>query len=193
MGTEEKWKDIVGYEGIYQVSNLGRVKSLSNNFSRKEKILKNHKNSGGYLRVVLSKNRKVKRYYIHRLVSEYFIDNPNNLPQTDHINTDRTDNRVENLRWVTHKENMNNPLTIDKINKMNKRSSKPIIQFSKDGEFIRKWDSAMDAQRELGIKQGGIRECCKGKRKTAGGYIWRYYYKGIWIKNHIPLKDKMVS
>lgn len=193
METEEIWKDIIGYEGLYQVSNLGRVKSLSNNFSRKEKILKNHKNSGGYLRVVLNKNRKAKRYYIHRLVSEYFIDNPNNLPQIDHINTDRTDNRVENLRWVTHKENMNNPLTIDKINKINKKSSKPIIQFSKDGEFIRKWDSAMDAQRELGIKQGGISECCKEKRKTAGGYIWRYYYKGIWIKNHIPLKDKMVS
>lgn len=181
----EIWKDIKGYEGLYQVSNFGNVKSLSNNFSRKEKILKLN-NIKGYLFVDLYKNGKVKHYKVHRLVAEHFIPNPDNKPCIDHINTNKTDNRVENLRWTTHKENSNNPLTIDK-------RSKPIIQFSKDGEFIKKWNSALDVQRELGIKQGNISNCCKGKRNIAGGYIWRYYYKGIWLKNHIPLKDKMVS
>lgn len=181
----EIWKDIKGYEGLYQVSNLGNVKSLCNNKTRKEKILK-PKQRKGYLYVGLCKNGKVKQYLVHRLVAEHFIPNPNNLPQIDHINTNKTDNRVENLRWVTQKENSNNPLTIDKLNK-------PIIQFSKDGELIKKWNSAMDVQRELGIKQTNISNCCKGKLKSVGGYIWRYHYKSLWLKNHIPLKDKMVS
>ena len=197
----EIWKDIKDYPN-YMVSNLGRVKSLSNNFSRKEKILKNGKNNVGYLLVGLCKNGKVKNYLIHRLVAEAFLPNPENKPCIDHINTDRTDNRICNLRWVTSKENINNPLTIDKKSKnahlKNKFGaenplSKPILQFSKDGELIKKWNSITDIKRELGINIGNICSCCNGKRNTAGGYIWRYYYKGIWIKNHIPLKDKMVS
>lgn len=197
----EIWKDIKGYEGLYQISNLGNVKSLSNNFLRKEKILK-HGKLKGYLLVQLSKNGKIKCYRVHRLVAEAFIPNPNNLPQIDHINTDRSDNRVCNLRWCSHKENMNNILTIDKMSKnahlKNKFGaehplSKPIIQFSKDGEFIRKWENAVEVKKELGIDNSSISKCCKGKMKSTGGYIWRYYYKGIWMKSHIPLKDKMVS
>lgn len=182
----EIWKDIKGYEGLYQISNLGNVKSLNYRNTDEEKILKQIKHSKGYLQVGLCKNGKTKKYTTHRLVAEHFIPNPNNLPQIDHINTNKTDNRVENLRWCTIKENNNNPLTIDKI-------SKPIIQFSKDGELIRKWNSAMDVQRELGIKQNNISNCCKGKLKSVGGYIWRYHYKSLWLKKHIPLKDKMVS
>lgn len=186
----EIWKDINGYEGLFQVSSNGVIRSLDRYLPMpnggeklvKGRIIKQYITSNGYMIVNLGKNRK----YVHRLVAEHFIPNPNNLPQIDHINTDKTDNRVCNLRWVTHKENINNPLTIDKKNK-------PIIQFSKDGELIRKWNSAMDVQRELGLHQGNICQCCKGKYKSAGGYIWRYYYKGIWLKNHIPLKDKMVS
>ena len=197
----EIWKDINGYEGLYQISNFGNVKSLSNNFSRKEKILK-PKQRKGYLYVSLCKNGKRKYYLVHRLVAEHFIPNPDNKPYIDHINGYKSDNRVCNLRWCTQKENMNNPLTIDKICKnahlKNKFSaehplSKPILQFSKDGELIKKWNSITDIKRELRINIGNICQCCKGKRNIAGGYIWRYYYKGIWLKNHIPLKDKMVS
>ena len=97
------------------VSNMGRVKSLGNNKTRKEKILKNIKGKDGYLSVGLYKDGKIKMYLVHRLVAQAFIPNSNNKPFIDHINTIRTDNRVENLRWVTSKENMNNSITIEKI------------------------------------------------------------------------------
>ena len=178
----EIWKNIKDYPN-YMVSNLGRIKSLNYKRTGKEQILKQIKNSNGYLRVALSKNGNIKKYQIHRLVAEAFLPNPENKPCIDHINCNRSDNRVENLRWVTQKENNNNPLTIDKLNKnahlKNKFGaehplSKPIIQFTKNGEFIRKWDSIRDVERELGINQGNISNCCKGKLKLTGGYIWSY-------------------
>lgn len=199
--VNEIWRDIKDYPN-YMVSNLGRVKSLNYRKRGEEKILKNIKIKSGYLQVELCKNRKIKKYYIHRLVAQAFIDNPNKLPCIDHINTITTDNRVENLRWVTHKENSNNSLTIDKMSKnahfknkfgIEHPNSKPIIQFTLDGKLVRKWNSAADIQRELGIKNSNICSCCKGKLNSSGGFIWRYYYKGIWLKTHIPLKDKMVS
>lgn len=106
--TNEVWKDIDGYEGLYQVSNFGRVKSVGRG---KERVLKAGKNSNNYLTVVLCKSKKPKSFLVHRLVAQAFIPNPENKEQIDHINTIRDDNRVENLRWVTPKENGNNPLT----------------------------------------------------------------------------------
>ena len=113
---EEIWKPIKGYEGLYEISNLGRVKSLNYKGTGKEKILKNTENSKGYLMVCLTKNGKQKLFKIHRLVAEAFIPNPENKPCIDHINTIKNDNRVENLRWVTNEENNNNPLTKKKRN-----------------------------------------------------------------------------
>ena len=117
----EVWKDIKGYEGLYQVSNKGRVKSLdryaNNNGTlqfRPERILKQNIQKVGRSRrctVTLSKESKIKRIRVHRLVAEAFIPNPENKPQIDHIDTNMENNNVENLRWVTPKENMNNPLT----------------------------------------------------------------------------------
>ena len=107
MEDKEIWKDIEGYEGLYQISNLGRIKS---SYNGKEKILKPFDNHG-YFRIQLYKNGVRKKETIHRLVAKAFIPNPENKPYIDHINTIRTDNRVENLRWVTHEENNNNPLT----------------------------------------------------------------------------------
>lgn len=210
---KEIWKDIDGYNGLYQVSNLGRVKSLEKKcLSRngkyrvnKEKILKLYTNSkDGYIRVGLWKNNKHHSFTLHKIVAQTFIDNYDNKPCIDHINGDRTDNRVENLRWVTHKENNNNPITKKRhstnhpkvflgILGKNNPSSIPVLQFTKDGELVKKWDCIRDIQRELNIGNSGITKCCKGKCKTAGGYIWKYYYKGIWLKNHIPLKDKKVA
>ena len=108
---EEIWKPIKDYEGLYEVSNLGRVKSLNYRKTGKEKILKNIECNNGYLKVGLIKFGKCKMCSIHRLVAEAFIPNPEDKPCIDHINTIKNDNRVENLRWVTHKENNNNPLT----------------------------------------------------------------------------------
>lgn len=105
----EIFKDIQGFEGLYQISNFGKVKSLLNG---KEKILKQKRNSKGYLSVALRKDNKIYYRKTHRLVGEAFVSNINNLPEIDHINTIRDDNRAENLRWVTHKENCNNPLSI---------------------------------------------------------------------------------
>ena len=122
---EEIWVDIKGYEGFYQVSNLGRVRSLDREIiypdghihKCKGKVLKNYIGNTGYLFVTLTINSKTKRVRVHRLVAETFIPNPDNKPEIDHINTIKTDNRVENLRWVTSKENMNNELTKDRCSK----------------------------------------------------------------------------
>ena len=102
----EIWKDVQGYEGLYQVSNLGRVKGL-----KRSKIRKLCNDRGGYLCVSLKKQGKAKNFKVHRLVAVAFIPNPENKPEVDHINAIKTDNNINNLRWVTAKENMNNPLT----------------------------------------------------------------------------------
>lgn len=190
MGTEEKWKNIVGYEGLYQISNLGNIKSLNYKNTDEEKILKTKKNRGGYLLVGLYKNGKQKYYTVHRLVAEAFIPNPNNLPQVNHKDEDKTNNRVENLEWCSPQYNINYG---NRNEKMAKSRSIPILQFNLDGEFIKKWESGTQVQKDLGFDNSSITKCCKGKLKSIYGFIWRYYYKGIWIKNHIPLKDKMVS
>ena len=197
----EIWKPVVGYEGLYEVSSLGRVRSLDRYDGRGHRIsgcfLKPIINLKGYCRIGLSKDGKAKMFQLHRLVAEAFIPNPDNKPQIDHINTIKTDNTVflnedgsinyekTNLRWVTSKENINNPLTKTKM-QINARkpskgkygkehhNSKPISQYTKDGEFIKTWDSIMDVERGLGIFASSISYCAKGIYKTAGGYIWRY-------------------
>ena len=120
---EEVWKSIKDYEGLYEVSNLGRVKSFNYRGTGKEKILKNIECNNGYLTVGLTKDRKQKFFFIHRLVAEAFIPNLDNKPCIDHINTIKTDNRVENLRWVNHEENNNNPLTKEHMSENHREQS----------------------------------------------------------------------
>lgn len=169
----EIWKPIEKYPD-YMVSNQGRVKSLKNG---KEKVLKCCKYKDEYLSINLCKNGKQKLHKIHRLVAEAFIPNPDNKPCIDHINTIKNDNRVDNLRWVTNKENSNNPLTINKwkikIGKLH-HNHKPILQFDKNMNFIKRWDCAMDVQRKLGFNQSNISSCCREERKTSNGYKWGY-------------------
>lgn len=182
----EEWKDIKDYEGLYQVSNMGNVKSLK---FGKERILKYKINKYGYYLVCLC-NKGVKKFHtIHRLVAESFIPNPDNKNEIDHINTDKADNRVENLRWVTHIENMNNSLSIDK-------RYKSVLQFSLNGDIINKWDSVKEANEELNIGSH-ITSCCVGKRKTAYGYIWRYYDLELYLESKLfkafNIKNKLVA
>ena len=168
---EEIWKDIEGYDNYYQISSLGNVRGLDritiNNHIRKGKILKQHLNHKGYPMVYLSKNGITKGYSIHRLVCQAFIPNPYNLPQVNHKNEIKTDNRVENLEWCTAEYNINYGTRTEK-------TSKPILQFTKNGEFVKRWNSIRGVEREKGFNNSHIAECCKGKLKTANGYIWRY-------------------
>ena len=190
----EIWKPIRDYEGLYEVSNLGGIKRLENDKNRKEKILKPYKNKLGYLCINLYRDNKVKQMYVHRLVAIAFIPNPENKPCIDHINTIRNDNRIENLRWVTYKENMNNELTKEKLSGENSNNygkprseeiKKKISESQKGGknpkargvfcyELNKSWDTSAEASRELNIDSSNITKCCKGKCKSVKGYHFCY-------------------
>ena len=171
--NNEVWKDILGYEGLYKISDKGRVKSIG---YKKERILKPGRDKYGYLLVSLCKNHKIKYCHIHRLVALTFILNPNNLPQVNHKDEDKTNNRVENLEFCDRKYNCNYGTRIQRINEKNTNGklSKPVIQYTKTGEFIKKWKSTKDVERNLGYACGHISNCCNGKYKSAYGYVWRY-------------------
>ena len=168
----EIWKDISGYEGMYQVSNLGRVKSFKQG---KERILKPG-SCRGYLLVGLSKNGKMKTYTVHRLIAQAFIPNPNNLPELNHIDEDKTNNKLENLEWCNRKYNNNYGTRIQRVaEKMtNGKTSKPVLQYTKAGEFVREWKSTKDVQRNLGYDHSLISKCCNEKRNSAYNFVWTY-------------------
>lgn len=168
---KEIWKDIPNYEGFYQASNLGRIKSLERINARghrlKEKILTPGINQYGYYQVELYKNSIGKMYQVHRLVYEAFNGQIPEGLQVNHINEIKTDNRLENLNLMTPKENTN-------WGTRNERVSKAVLQFTLDDIFVKEYPSTMQVARELGFSCGHICECCKGKRKTAHGYKWKY-------------------
>lgn len=168
----EVFLDIKGYEGLYQVSNYGRVRSLVDcNAQTRELILKARMNRCGYLAITLHKNAKMKTYSIHRLVAEAFIPNPDGLPCVNHIDEDKTNNRADNLEWCTAKYNCN-------YGTRNKRGtqkrSKRIYQYTKDGAFIQSYNSLKEAQKQTGTKGGAISRASHNIRKSAGGYIWSF-------------------
>lgn len=155
----EVWKDIKGYEGLYQVSNIGRVKSLLND---REIILKGG-NSSGYRTVGLNG----KTYFVHRLVGENFIPNPDNLPQINHRNELKSDNNVSNLEWCTACYNAN-------YGSRNQKLSKPVYQIDlESGQVLFYWSSASDVQRKLGYSASCISRCCKSNA-TWYGFRWEY-------------------
>lgn len=170
---EEEWRDIAGYEGLYQVSNLGRVKSLNYMHTGNEKIRKTKKNKG-YLQVSLWKNGKAHHTYVHRLVAETFIPNIKNLPQVNHIDENKENNRVDNLEWCDQKYNLNYGTRIERIleHRTGPHKSKPVLCIETGVVY----HSAMEASRQTGASQGNINSCCNGRYgyKTAGGYHWRY-------------------
>lgn len=185
---EEIWKTIDGHSG-YEISSMGRVRSIdriyTNTLGRtrlhKGKILTpDYKIVNGkktYLRIRLDG----KHYQIHRLVAEAFISNPENKPQVDHIDTNVQNNNVENLRWATQTENINNPLTfLNRCNSMkgrpNIKARKPIYQLDLDENIVKKWDSISSASSELNIPCSNIVKCLKhtGYYQTSGGYKWKY-------------------
>ena len=162
----EIWKDIDGYEGLYQVSNLGNVKSLNYLHTGKEMILSTGFNKN-YLFVILYKDKKHKIYKVHRLVAETFIPNPNGYPCINHKDGNKLNNCVDNLEWCSY--SYNNTYN-DIRKKAAKKLSKPIFCIELDKVF----SSIQEAERQTGINDGNICSCLKGKLKSAGGYHWKY-------------------
>ena len=164
--SEEIWKDIEGYEGIYQVSNLGRVKRVTTG-----RILNSGKNRGGYLYVNLCKQRVVSNKRIHRLVAQAFIPNPENKPQVNLIDEYKTSNMVSNLEWSTAKENTNHGTHNERVSKT---LSIPIIATNiKTGES-KEFYGSRECARQLGLTHGNITSVLKGRYKQTGGYTFKY-------------------
>jgi hypothetical protein len=172
---KEIWKDIEGFEGLYQVSNLGRVKSFDTTDKlgriRKGRVLKPHRHPQGYLLVTLCKNGKHKNHKTHRVVAQAFIPNPENKPEVNHIDENKTNNNVNNLEWSTRKENLNHGTRTER---MAKTQSIPIIATNiKTGEF-REFYGISECARQLGLNQAHITDVLKGRRKQTGGYTFKY-------------------
>ena len=192
---EEIWKDVVGYEGLYQVSNQGRLlrceRVASNNHLLPPKIkdLQKKRKTGYMGSSIVDKSGKSHNVLIHRLVAVAFIPNHNKLPQVDHIDGNKENNCVDNLLWCTAKENVNYPISIatrskslkiaqnnpQTISKKIKSShKKKVNQFSLSGEFIKTYESLRDIQRTLGFNITNVTACAHGRKRSAYGYIWKF-------------------
>lgn len=169
--TKEIWRDIEGYEGLYQVSDQGRVKSLGHKLRKSERILKPVVRHDGYQVVGLYAGGKPKTLKVHRLVCQAFHENPENKPQVNHINEIKTDNRASNLEWATARENSNFGTRTERLGKA---QSKPVGQWTKEGELVKIWPSTIEVQKQTGFSQGSISKVANGKRKQAYGFIWKY-------------------
>lgn len=161
----EEWKDIKNFEGIYQVSSLGRIKSVPRE-GTKGGIIKQFLD-GRYMKVHLYKNGKDKFLYVHRLVAIAFIENKDNKPQINHINGKKTDNRLVNLEWSTSKENLEHAVNTGL------RHLKKVAQI-KDGKIIKIFNNCRRASIETGIAYPNIWYVLNGKNKTTGGFVWKY-------------------
>lgn len=175
---KEIWKDIEGYEGLYQVSNFGRIRSIKHfNYQKVLKQLKNNAR-GGYMQITLCKNGNAKMFRVHRLVATAFISNPDNLPQVNHKDENKENNAVDNLEWCTMEYNLRYSdvghryvsYGLEQIEKM----KKPTCQYDRYGNFIKEYACIREAERETGISSKGISRCCRGKQPYCGNFVWRY-------------------
>lgn len=175
--VKEIWKDIEGYDGVYQISNIGNVQSVQTYYRKRTGVttvrtqpIKQFVNKYGYLVVTLHKNCIAKTKTVHRLIAKAFIPNPDNLPCINHKNQIKTDNRLENLEWCTYEYNNSYG---DKMLRISVSSGFVVAQIdAKTNEVIRVFHSAREAGRVINSKH--ISECCRGERETACGYKWKY-------------------
>ena len=176
----ELWKDIKSFEGLYQVSTLGRVRRLDKyidvKISNVDKVLKRGKilkpayNKYGYLTVNLYKNGKEANFFVHRLVARAFIPNPENKPEVNHKDEVKSNNYRTNLEWMTTKENINYGTH---TKRSAEKQSKKVYQYDLHGNLIKEWSSVAEAGRN-GFDNANISKCCLGKRKFHKGFIWSY-------------------
>lgn len=175
----EEWRAVAGYEGLYEVSNLGRVRSLDrvviNKLGQrrhiKGQIIKVIPKENGYLHINVWENRKPIHKYVHRLVAEAFIPNPNNYPVVNHKDEDKTNNRVDNLEWCTQQYN----ITYNNVHNRSKATMKKRVQqLTLDDKLVATFESAMEASRQTGFAQSHISDVCRGELKYAYGYHWKY-------------------
>lgn len=167
---EEHWLPVKGYEGLYEISDWGRVKSLNYRGTGKEQILHQTQNKSGYMYVPLHKDGKTKSCRVHRLVAEAFVPNPNNLPEVNHIDENKQNNRSENLEWCDRLSNVRHGTGIERSRASH---SIAIEQVDMTGNVVKEWVSSRDAERN-GYHSGAIIACCKGKKRSYKGYFWRY-------------------
>ena len=180
----ETWKPVVGYEGLYEVSDLGNVRSINwaNTGVVKNLYLKPH--TRGYLQVELAFCEKKKMFLVHRLVAEAFVPNEKNLPQVNHKDEDKTNNRADNLEWCDRSYNAKYSMDLhperakirnyDRTGKHKCRNNKKVNQFTLNGELIKTWSNSREIFTTTGMSDWSISECCRGNRKKAYGYMWSY-------------------
>ena len=169
----EIWKDIIGFEGHYQVSNKGKVRSIKNNKIKELKPYKEIKRCG-YLSVYLRLPGQKFTKKVHRLVAEAFIPNPNGFPEVNHIDENKENNCVENLEWCTGEYNLCYGTRLKRISESNKMK---VAQYSLNGELLEIFNSQGEAAEKTNSTQGGISDCIRGRIKTHNGYIWKKYVK----------------
>lgn len=188
----EEWKPIEGYEGLYEISTHGRVRSLPRKGS-KGRIIKNSMSSSGYLQTHLCKDGIPKTYQIHRLVAKTFLDNMDGLPEVNHKDECKTNNCVWNLEFCTRLYNQNYGTAIARAvmahnykesawksaqnhdyAEVARKQSKPVLQKTLDGILVKRWNSLREVQRELGYSCGNLSGACNGKYKTMYGFVWEY-------------------
>lgn len=184
---EEVWKDIAGYEGKYQVSNLGRVRSLPHDVQqvnhgtlciqhRRGMVLKQRQARNGYMLITLQGDKnKNFTYTVHRLVAEAFIPNPESLPTVNHKDEDKLNNHVENLEWMTYDDNNHYGTRQQRAyNNGGGRRKISVGQYEKSGRLVATYESFAEAGRQTGVSKTAIADCVNGRKKSAGGYRWRY-------------------
>lgn len=196
---DEVWKDIDGFEGVYQISNLGRVKSLrryrksklGKNVLIEETILNGAVDAYGYKIIGLSKNGKSHRKKIHRLIAEAFIPNSENKPQINHIDGDKLNNSIENLEWCTSSENNLHKARNLGVGKTRDRvkSREPVLMLARNGYIYGRFDSISEASAKTGICSNDILRVCKRNKykKSAGTCIWRFEKEVITKNGNVVL------
>ena len=177
--NEISWKPVVGYEGLYEVSNTGIVKSLDRMKNRKHTIERDLKPSTNkrYKEVKLYKNGTKRSIKVHRIVAQAFVPNPYGKPQVNHIDGNKDNNNADNLEWCTQAENNRHAIDnkLQDPNKMIEATRKKVVQLSLQGDVVKVWASLTQAATSLGLQVANISHCCKGRIKQTGGYKWRLF------------------